>query len=212
MRSEATVFVVDDDAAFRQSIHWMLEKAGLSVETFSSAERFLEEYDPGTPGCLLLDVRMGGMSGLDLQQRMAARRWCTPVIIITAYADVPTVLRAMDGGAVAFIEKPFSRRVLLEQIRQAIDQDAETRRRQTERAKAEARFAEVTPREREVMQLVVAGKTTKQIARQLGSSARTIEVHRAHLMKKMHADSLAQLVVLAVRFGLGDSNDNPEKG
>ena len=200
MKDDPTVSVVDDDPDLRRSMQWMLTKNGLDVRTYASAEHFLQDYDPDEPGCLILDLRMPG--GLELQQRMRRQKTAPPVIILTGHGDVSTAVRAMEAGALAFIEKPFNRQVLLDRIQQAVERDAEARRHQAECDELESRLAQLTPREREVMQLVVDGKTTKQIARQLGTSDRTIEVHRKHVMKKMGADSLARLVMLAVRCGL----------
>ncbi len=202
MKDDPTVSVVDDDPDLRRSMQWMLSKSGLNVRTYASGEDFLQDYDPSEPGCVILDLRMSGMGGLELQQRMSRKKWSAPVIIVTGHGDVSTAVGAMEAGALAFIEKPFNRQVLLDRIQQAVERDAEARRHQAECDELESRLAQLTPREREVMQLVVDGKTTKQIARQLGASDRTIEVHRGHVMKKMGADSLARLVMLAVRCGL----------
>ncbi|MHC4416144.1 MAG: response regulator transcription factor [Planctomycetota bacterium] len=208
MRAEATVFVVDDDADLRESVKWLLQKAGLKVRTHASAEHFLDDYDPETPGCVLIDLRMPGMSGLELQQRMIEREWDSPVIILTGHGDVPMAVRALEAGAAAFIEKPFSREFLLDRIRQALEKDAEDRRRRTRRAEVESRLALLTPRERQVMQLAVAGTTTSQIARGFGVSERTIEVHRSRIMKKMQVDSLADLVVVAMQCGMREPTPN----
>ena len=209
MEPEATVFVVDDDADLRRSVRWLLQTSGFNVETFSSAERFLEEYDPDAPGCVLVDLRMPGMSGLDLQRRIRDNDWPAPVIIVTGHADVPTAVRAMEAGAAGFIEKPFSRRRLLERIQLAIEQDAQTRRERSQRAEIVARLAQLTTRQREVMNLVVAGKMTKEIAARLGASARTVEVHRKQVMAKMQVESLAELVTIAVRHGLCGAESRP---
>ncbi len=202
MKDDPTVSVVDDDPDLRRSMQWMLSKSGLNVRTYASAEHFLQDYDPDEPGCIVLDLRMPGMDGLELQQKMSRKKWSAPVIILTGHGDVSTAVGAMEAGALAFIEKPFNRQVLLDRILQALEQDVEARHRRTEQERLESRLTLLTPREREVMQLVVDGKTTKQIARQLGTSDRTIEVHRKHVMKKMGADSLARLVMLAIRCGL----------
>jgi two-component system response regulator FixJ len=202
MEAEATVFVVDDDADLRKSVSWLLKTSGLKVETFASAERFLEEYDPDAPGCVLVDLRMPGMSGLDLQQRIRDNDWPAPVIIVTGHADVPTAVRALEEGAAGFIEKPFSRRRLVDRIQEAIEQDAQTRRLRSQRAEIMTRLDHLTPRQREVMNLVVAGGTTKEIAARLGASARTVEVHRKQVMAKLGVESLAELVTIAVRHGL----------
>ncbi len=194
MQVEPTVHVVDDDADLRKSLKWLLRKAGFSVESYSSPAQFLKEYDPDLPGCVLLDLRMPGMSGIELQQSMAEHGWGTPIIFITAYADVPTAVRATQAGAVDFIEKPFRRQLLLDRIHEAIERDAKARRQQSQRADLEARMALLTPRQREILEMVVAGRATKQIAFQLGISPRTVEVHRSHIMERMLADSVADLV------------------
>ncbi len=195
---EPTVFVVDDDPAMRDSLRWLLESVGLAVQTFARAEEFLDIYDPASPGCLLLDVRMPGMSGLHLQDELAARHCTLPVIIITGYAEVATAVRALKTGAIDFIEKPFSDELLLERIRQAIDVDQRAREAQARRAAVAARFALLTPRERAVMELVIAGKANKVIAAELKLSPKTVEVHRANVMRKMEADSVAELVRLGL--------------
>ncbi len=210
MKPEPTVFVVDDDADLRRSLNWMLRKAGLNVETFVSAEDFLENYDPDVPGCVLLDLRMPGMNGLQMQERMIEQDWIAPVIIVSGHADVPTAVAAMQAGAVALLEKPFRREDLLDRIHEALEKDTEARRHRSKRAEFEARFAQLTKREREVMKLMVDGKTTKQIGHQLGTSAKTVEIHRSRVMKKMHTQSIAQLVMLAVRCGVRDSNVDPD--
>jgi FixJ family two-component response regulator len=202
MERETTVFVVDDDADLRRSVRWLLKTTGLHVETFASAERFLEEYDPEAPGCVLADIRMPGMSGLELQQLIRENEWPAPVIIVTGHGDVPTAVRAMEAGAAGFIEKPFNRRRLVERVQKAIEQDARARGERAKRAEVVARLDLLTARQREVMGHVVAGQTTKQIAARLGASARTVEVHRKQVMEKMKSESLAELVALAVRYRL----------
>jgi len=194
----ATVFVVDDDPAIRESLRWLIESVGLGVKIFTTAQEFLEGYDPALPGCLVLDIRMPGMSGLDLQNELAARKVNIPILIITGHAEVPVAVRAMKAGALDFIEKPFSDQLLLDRIRRAIEKDAEFRRADSQRAEVAARLAQLTPREREVMDLVIAGKANKVIASELGLSPKTVEVHRAHVMKKMRVDSLADLVRLGM--------------
>jgi FixJ family two-component response regulator len=202
MSPEATVFVIDDDPAVRESLQWLIESVGLSVETYSNAQEFLDAFDRDRPGCLVLDVRMPGISGLDLQDQLASQQVRIPVIIITGHADVPMAVRAMKAGVVDFIEKPFSDELLLDRIRAALELDARIRVNQSHRTEVETYFAQLTPREREVMGLVVGGKSNKQIAADLGLSQKTVEVHRAHVMQKMHADSLAELVQMAVTLGV----------
>ncbi|MFI5397089.1 MAG: response regulator transcription factor [Candidatus Binatia bacterium] len=207
MHSNATVFVVDDDPAMRESLRWLIESVGLNVETFPTAQEFLESYDPSTPGCLVLDIRMPGMSGLDLQSELAARKIPVPILIITGHAEVPVAVRALKAGALDFIQKPFSDQLLLDRIRRAIEADVLSRRAWSERAEVAARVGQLTPREREVMDLVIAGKANKVIASELGLSPKTVEVHRAHVMKKMQVDSLADLV----RLGILARGENPRE-
>jgi two-component system, LuxR family, response regulator FixJ len=191
---EPTVFVVDDDPAVRDSLRWLLQSVDLAVETFATGEAFLEAYDPARPGCLVLDVRMPGMSGLRLQEELGKRGITLPVIVITGYAEVQTAVRALKTGAFDFIEKPYSDEVLLECIHRAIETDREAREVEALRTELAGRFALLTPREREVMELVTAGKANKVIAADLGLSPKTVEVHRAAVMDKMGADSVAELV------------------
>jgi FixJ family two-component response regulator len=195
---EPTVFVVDDDPAMRASLRWLIESVGLAVQTSSTAQEFLSTYDARSPGCLVLDVRMPGMSGLDLQAEMAARRIELPILIITGYAEVPIAVRAMKAGAFDFIEKPFSDQTLLDRIRKAITVDRNARREREELTSALQRLANVTPREHDVMDRVVAGKSNKVIAAELGLSMKTVEVHRKRVMDKMGAESLADLIRLVV--------------
>jgi FixJ family two-component response regulator len=195
---QPTVFVVDDDPAMRASLRWLIESVGLAVQTSSTAQEFLSTYDPSAPGCLVLDVRMPGMSGLDLQAEMAARRIELPILIITGYAEVPIAVRAMKAGAFDFIEKPFSDQTLLDRIRKAISLDLNARREREELSAALKRLSNVTPREHDVMDRVVAGKSNKVIAADLGLSMKTVEVHRKRVMDKMGADSLAELIRLVV--------------
>lgn len=197
MQADPTVFVVDDDAAVRESLCWLVESAGLNAESYATAQAFLDAYDPRQPGCLVLDVRMPGLSGLDLQEQLAAQGIMLPVIIITGHGEVPMAVRAMKGGAIDFIEKPFSDQLLLDRAREAIAQDAQNRVEQARRAEVAARLALLTPREREVMEMVVSGKANKQVGANLGISQKTVEAHRAQVMRKTRADSLAELVQLA---------------
>lgn len=194
----STVFVVDDDQAMRNSLKWLIESVGMRVELFGSADDFLSSYYPGRSGCVLLDVRMPGMSGLDLQEYLSEHDIGIPVIIITGHGDVPMAVRAMKAGAVDFIEKPFNDEALLDAIRIALVQDQRQRDRHAERAEVTARFAQLTPREAEVMAMVTDGRSNKEIANALGVSAKTVEAHRARVMEKMMAGSLAELVRMAV--------------
>ncbi len=195
---QVTVFVVDDDQAMRSSLQWLIESVGLAVESFASADEFLTSYYPGRAGCLLLDVRMPGMSGLELQEYLNAHEIKIPVIIITGHGDVHMAVRAMKRGAIDFIEKPFNDEVLLDAIRNALNLDERRRGYQAERAELAARLAQLTPREHEVMDMVTEGKSNKEIAKTLGVSAKTVEAHRARVMEKMQAGSLAELVRMAV--------------
>ena len=198
--SDATVFIVDDDQAVARSLRWLIETVRLKVETFASAQAFLDGYDAAKPGCLVLDVRMPGMSGLELQERLAARRiHQVPIIFITGHGDVQMAVRAVQSGAFDFIEKPFNDQDLLDRIQRAIAFDAEQRGREAQRAQLRALFAGLTPREREVLDLVVEGLSNKAIANSLGLSAKTVEVHRAKVMEKMHARSISDLVKLAMQ-------------
>jgi FixJ family two-component response regulator len=191
---EPTVFVVDDDEAVRESLCWLGRSVGLNVAPFASAQEFLQANEHACAGCLVLDVRLPGMSGLDLQRELAARRITLPIIMITGFGDVPTAVSALTAGAIDFIEKPFSRQLLLDRIRHALDLDRAARSAQAERDALAARLALLTPRERQVVDLVVVGKTNKVMAMELGISEKTIEVHRAHAMKKMQVECVAELV------------------
>jgi RNA polymerase sigma factor (sigma-70 family) len=197
--SEPTVFIVDDDQAVVRSLRWLIETVRLRVETFASAQAFLDGYDSSKPGCLVLDVRMPGMSGLELQKRLAARPIHVPIIFITGHGDVQMAVRAVQSGAFDFIEKPFNDQDLLDRIQKGIVFDAEQRGSEAQRAQLHARFASLTPREREVLDLVVEGMSNKVIANTLRLSAKTVEVHRAKVMEKMHARSISDLVKMAMQ-------------
>ena len=195
---ESTVFVVDDDDAVRNSMRWLVESIGLPVKTYASAREFLETHDPNRPGCLVLDVRMPGMSGLDLQEKLHENGIVIPIIVVTGHGDVPAAVRAIKAGAVEFIEKPVNDQLLLDTIQHCLETDTEYRRESATRHIIETRYMSLTPREREVMAQVVAGEPNKAIARNLDLSAKTIEAHRAAVMRKMEADSLANLVHMAI--------------
>jgi len=203
LTTQATVFVVDDDQAIRSSLQWLIESVGLQVETYSTADEFMQRYYPGRAGCLLLDVRMPGMSGLELQEYLVEKQIRIPVIIITGHGDVPMAVRAMKSGAVDFIEKPFNDELLLESIRKALAVDEKQRELQSQRARVAARLAHLTPREHEVMVMVTEGRSNKEIATDLGVSAKTVEAHRARVMEKMEAGSLAELVRMVLAAGIG---------
>ena len=202
MKHEASVFVVDDDPAIRRGLRKLIESVGLTVEDYAAADEFLEGYDRGKPGCLVLDIRMPGVSGLDLQETLASRHIELPIIFLTAYGDVPTTAHAMKAGAVDFLAKPVDEQALLDAIHRAIEQDARLRRERAERADVLRRVALLTPREREVLTLVVTGRMNKEIAAELGTGEQTVKVHRARVMRKMQAGSLPELVVLAQTAGL----------
>jgi FixJ family two-component response regulator len=198
MSKQATVFVVDDDQAMRNSLKWLIESVGLKVKTYASADEFINDYYPGRAGCLLLDVRMPGMSGLELQEQFVEQQIKIPIIIITGHGDVPMAVRAMKAGAVDFIEKPFNDELLLESIRNALIKDVDQRNVQSARADIATRLAHLTPREHEVMEMVTSGRANKDIAKTLGVSSKTVEAHRARVMEKMQASSLAELVKMAI--------------
>ncbi len=191
---DSRVFIVDDDQEVRDALRLLMESVGLRVESFDSAQAFLDRFDPDRPGCLLLDVRMPGMSGLDLQARLAAERIHPPVIIITGHGDVPMAVRAVQAGAVDFIEKPFNDQALLDSVHRALERDARQRGEASRLADIQSRYEKLTPREREVLALVVAGKRNKVIAASLKVSQSTVEAHRAKVMEKMEAGSLSDLM------------------
>jgi two-component system response regulator FixJ len=189
-----TVFIVDDDDAVRGALRLLLKSVGLAATTLSSAQDFLATYDPQQPGCLILDVRMPGMSGLELQQQLNLRGAIIPVIFITGHGDIPMAVEAMQQGAFDFLQKPFRDQDLIDRIQRALAKDQTGRAELRERARIEQRLETLTAREREVLELVTSGKPNKIMAADLGVSQRTVEIHRARVMEKMGASSLAQLV------------------
>ena len=195
-----TVFVVDDEPEIRNSLRWLIESVGLPVETFESGQEFLDRTDLTRPGCVVLDVRMPGMGGFELQSRLIQANSVLPIIIISAYADVPMAVRAFQNGALHFLEKPFSDQVLLDRVQEALALNADRHRERQQREKVEAKLNTLTPRERSVLELVVSGFPNKEIARSLSLSEKTIEVHRAHVMQKMDAGSVAELVRMTFGF------------
>ena len=201
MTTNATVFVVDDNAGVRKSSRALMESAGLPVETYATSEEFLAAYDPERPGCLVLDVRLRQSSGLDLQDELRRRKAMLPIIVLTGHGNVPTSVRALKAGAVDFLQKPVPPSILLERIRAAIEGDRLARALATERAAVIARLAHLTQREREVMELLIGGKTSKEIAAALRVSVRTVEGHRRMVLSKTNVSSAAQLVrtVLSAR-------------
>ncbi len=198
MSCEPTVYILDDDQAVRESLHWLVESVGLKVETYASPRKFLNGDDLKRPGCLVLDIRMPAMSGLQVQENLAARGIDIPIIIITGHGDVTSAVRAMRQGAVDLLEKPFNHQELLERIQQSIERDVERIRERTRQLEAWVRHESLTSREREVMHLVAVGKSNKVMARRLGISPKTIEIHRANMMYKMKAESLPDLVRMSI--------------
>jgi RNA polymerase sigma factor (sigma-70 family) len=194
MTEAPVVFVVDDDQSVRSSLKFLLSTVGLQAETFDSADSFLRKKPPDVPSCLVLDVRLPGLSGLDFQRELAARNICIPIVFLTGHGDIPMSVRAMKAGAVEFLTKPFRDQDLLDAVRIALERDRARREQEKQITELQQRFNSLTFREREVISLVVAGKLNKQIADQLGTAENTIKVHRSRAMEKMHAESLAELV------------------
>ncbi|MFC1782137.1 response regulator transcription factor [Planctomycetota bacterium] len=194
MSSEPTAFVVDDDESVRTGIEILLKSVGIKVETYASGVAFLESYDPFQPGCLIVDVRMPEISGLELQKKLNMLDYTIPVIIVTGYGNVPMSVQAMVEGAVVFLEKPLEEQALLESVQKAFSMDAQARKEWTEQAAIKERLGRLSQREREVLNLVVTGRGNKTIAYELGISEKTIDFHRANIKKKLDIDSVAELV------------------
>lgn len=201
MSDDAIVFVVDDEQQLRETLQWLLESLNIGVRTFASARGFLADYDPMQPGCLVLDVRMPDISGMQLQEMLRQRNFLIPIIMISAYGDIDMAVRAMKGGAYDFIEKPFNLQMLLEKIQQCLTIDRRRRREAEEQQTILDRLDSLTPRELTVLDLVVSGKSNKRIAAELDISVKTVEVHRAHIMEKMVAHSVAELTALHIASG-----------
>ena len=201
-----TVFVVDDDPGIRDSVRWLLESVGLRVETYDSAQAFLDAYVATRPGCLILDVRLPGMNGLDLLEELRNRGGTIPVIVVTAFGEVHSTVRAMKGGAIDVMEKPTRDQVMLDRVHQALEQDRRTRASLASRADAVARYARLSKREVEVLKLIIAGKANKEIAGDLERSTKTVEAHRAAIMRKLGARSIAEVVRIVL---LAEESGNP---
>ncbi len=201
IEKEQTIFIVDDEPDVRAALSMLIKSIGLKTETFEKPQDFLDDYDPERPGCLVLDMRMPGMSGLDLQEKLAEMGLHPPIIMISGHAEIQNAVQAVQSGAVDFLQKPVSDQLLLDRIQQALVLDTENREKYNECNELKNRYGLLTPRELEVMQRVIAGKLNKVIAYDLDVSTRTVEIHRAHVMEKMEAESLTALVHMVNRMG-----------
>lgn len=202
MNPEPTVFIIDDDEAVRRFLSGLIASVGLHVETYASAQEFLDADEPSQPGCLLLDIRMPGMSGLELQKELASRNIRIPIIILTGHGNVQVAVHAMKAGAVDFIEKPFNNELLLDRIQMAVAESIDADTTRVKQDEIAHRMELLTPREHQVLDIVAAGETNKAIARRLDISEKTVEIHRARVMEKMQAKSLADLVKMVATLEL----------
>ncbi len=202
MNPEPTVFIIDDDEAVRRFLSGLIASVGLRVETYASAQEFLDADEPSQPGCLLLDIRMPGMSGLELQKELASRNIRIPIIILTGHGNVQVAVHAMKAGAVDFIEKPFNNELLLDRIQMAVAESVDADTTRVKQDEIAHRMELLTPREHQVLDIVAAGETNKAIARRLEISEKTVEIHRAKVMEKMQAKSLADLVKMVAMLEL----------
>ena len=210
-QATSVVFVVDDDASIRESLRRLITSVGFKVEAFASARAFLDARRADLPGCLVLDVRLPGLSGLDLQRELADTERAVPIIFLTGYGDIPMSVRAMKAGAVEFLTKPFREQDLLDAIRSGIERDRTMRAERRELAELRTRYAALTPRERDVMARIIAGLLNKQIAADLGTSEATVKEQRGHVMTKMQVGSVAELVRIASRLGVAPAGGDAVK-
>lgn len=206
----AVVAIVDDDLSVRRSLQRLIRSAGWNAESFASAQEFLARPGPGTPSCLVLDLRLPGLSGLDLQKRMAEIGLEIPIVFLTGHGDIPTSVQAMKAGAVEFLTKPFDEEDLFQAIQEAIERDRRTRQQRAEKRELKNRYASLTSREQEIMEQVISGKLNKQIAAELRITEFTVKFHRGHIMRKMQADSLADLVRMAGTLGMGSDKGSTQ--
>jgi len=203
---QSTVLVVDDDASVREALSDLFQSVGLMVEVYASAQDFLKNERPEGPGCLVLDVRLPGKSGLDFQQELSAANINLPIVFLTGHGDIPMSVRAMKAGAVEFLTKPFREQDLLDAVQTALERDRVNREDQKLGAMLRQRFASLTPREQSILALVVAGRRNKQIAFEIGTSEVTVKVHRTNLMRKLQASSLADLIMMATKLGIPEGS------
>ena len=199
-KNKQTVFIVDDDEPVRGALQLLMKSVGHDAKTFATGDEFLAACSPGIPGCLILDIRMPGMSGLELQEKLHQQGVNIPIIFITGHGDVPMAVEAMKQGALEFLQKPFREQDLVDRVNEALEKDESASKFALQRTEIEPRIAKLTPRERQIMDMIVQGKANKVIAIDLGVSQRTVETHRTRIMRKMQAKSLAELVQMAVRL------------